>query len=128
MDYSKMSDFEINKAVAESVFIDREGLEVVRSMPARNEITVFADKKGELVCIAAADYCNNAADAWPIIAENGISLIKCTVGSGYWSAEIITDIDEVTDKIFQCQSSFDYQDAKSLRAAMIVYLQLKEAK
>lgn len=74
------------------------------------------------------DPCNNPADAWPIITSAGISLIKCTVDSGCWSAEIITDIDDVTDKLFQCQSSFDYQDVNPLRAAMIVFLKMNEDK
>ncbi|WP_312212382.1 phage protein NinX family protein [Pseudescherichia sp.] len=121
MDYSKMSDFEINKAVAESVFIDREGLEVVRSMPARNEVTVFADKKGELVCIAAADYCNNAAAAWPIITEKNISIIldnptmPCATAN---ARDLFDDANPIVSV------SYD----KPLRAAMIVYLQLQEAK
>lgn len=74
------------------------------------------------------DPCNNPADAWPIIVQSGISLIKCTVGSWCWSAEIITDIDEATDNLFQCQSSFDYQDANPLRSAMIVFLKMNEDK
>ncbi len=73
------------------------------------------------------DPCNNPADAWPIITSTGISLIKCTVDSVCWSAEIITDIDDVTDNLFQCQSSFDYQDENPLRCAMIVFLMMKES-
>lgn len=107
MDYSKLSDFEINCEVS--------------------KLTKDNANNPDSGYLVINDYCNNPADAWPILVENGISLIKCTVGSGYWSAEIITDIDEVTDKLFQCQSSFDYQDANPLRAAMIVYLQMRES-
>ncbi|EAS1994662.1 DUF2591 domain-containing protein [Salmonella enterica] len=56
----------------------------------------------------------------------GFSIVACTADSGYWSAEIITDIDDVTDKIFQCQSLFDYQDANPLLAAMVVFLMMQE--
>ncbi|EAS3168194.1 hypothetical protein DOV11_04120 [Salmonella enterica] len=104
MDYSKLSDHEINVKVG--------------------SVIGFAAKL--MAVNKQTDYCNNPEDAWPIISENGISLIKCTVDSGYWSAEIITDIDDVTDKIFQCQSSFDYQDANPLRAAMVVFLMMQE--
>lgn len=102
-DYASMSDFEINCRVHAEV-MEISGLDSFK----------------------AKDYCNNPSDAWPIIAQSGISLIKCTVGSGCWSAEIITDIDEATDNLFQCQSSSDYQDANPIRAAMIVFLMMRE--
>ncbi|MDT9381180.1 phage protein NinX family protein [Citrobacter freundii] len=116
MDYSKLSDFEINKLIAK-----HEG---VRGFHCEN---VGGGSPLRFTNWKELDYCNNPADAWPVITANGISLLKCTVGSGYWSAEIITDIDEVTDKIFQCQSSFDYQDANPLRAAMIVFLMMQDS-
>lgn len=102
-DYASMSDFEINCRV------HAEAMEI-----------------SGLDSFKAKDYCNNPADAWPIITATGISLIKCTVDSVCWSAEIITDIDDVTDNLFQCQSSFDYQDENPLRCAMIVFLMMKE--
>ncbi|MEU8571718.1 phage protein NinX family protein, partial [Streptomyces pathocidini] len=75
-DYSKMSDFEINKAVAEQLYKDKPSLIVQRDVPSRPAVTVFCDiGDGEIVSILCADYCNNPADAWPIITENNISLI-----------------------------------------------------
>ena len=120
MDYSQLSDQEINIQVARIIHPEREVIESKSRPPSACVIGHLPSKW--------LDYCNNPADAWPIIAGNGISLIKCTVDSGYWSAEIITDIDEVTDQIFNCQSSFDYQDANPLRAAMIVFLMTQDAK
>lgn len=131
MDYSKLSDFEINNLVAISL-----GAKVTDSYRVGEEReTVYYSLGGDEFAIRRGfgninddfDPCQKPNDAWPIISENGISLIKCTVGSGYWSAEIITDIDDVTDKRFQCQSSIDSQDANPLRAAMIVFLMMQES-
>lgn len=113
-DYASMSDQQINREVQKITGI---------GCMSGNGVLIIADGRWRTF-----DPCNNPADAWPIIVQSGISLIKCTVGSGYWSAEIITDIDEATDNLFQCQSSFDYQDANPLRAAMIVFLMMKEPK
>ncbi|MFH2182205.1 DUF2591 family protein [Citrobacter freundii] len=124
MDYSKMSDFEINKRVAD---IAMNGTWHVKPSHPDNDTGGWLYGSNGIQTYDLPDYCNNPAGAWPIIAENGISLIKCTVGSGYWSAEIITDIYDVTDKRFQCQSSFDYQDANPLRAAMIVFLMMQDS-
>lgn len=111
-DYASMSDREINREVQK-----------LTGMGFMSGAGVFIVSDGRW---RAFDPCNNPADAWPIITSAGISLIRCTVDSGCWSAEIITDIDEVTDKLFQCQSSFDYQDVNPLRCAMIVFLMMKE--
>lgn len=119
-DYASMSDAEINASVAKIMFEVNEGI----ATPYSHRPDAYIYHLNGLHSVK--DYCNNPADAWPIIVENGISLIKCTIASGYWSAEIITDIDEATDNLFQCQSSFDYQDANPLRAAMIVFLKMKE--
>ena len=61
------------------------------------------------------NYCNNPADAWPIIVENKISIYAAVLGDsrGEWGAE----------------SSFtDYYHFHNnpLRSAMIVFLMMKE--
>lgn len=70
MDYSQLSDFEINKRVAiatgqniKFIFLDDDD----------NEIGVLVGRKG---CREKKDFdpCNNAADAWPIIESNFIAL------------------------------------------------------
>ena len=125
-DYASMSDFEINRAVGDIIF---GGLWRCRPGTSGNESDSWYYGNADTTFNPLSplpDYCNNPADAYPIIVQSGISLIKCTVGSGCWSAEIITDIDEADDNLFQCQSSFDYQDANPLRAAMIVFLMMKE--
>lgn len=128
-DYASMSDFEINSAVHNALLSEPYSM-----LFMGNDRIEWTSKDGRKIVTdrvpytknGVHDYCNNPADAWPIITATGISLIKCTVDSVCWSAEIITDIDDVTDNLFQCQSSFDYQDENPLRCAMIVFLMMKE--
>lgn len=54
MDYSKMSDFEINRAVSMAMLSKSEN-------PSAKYVAIN-------------DYCNNAADAWPIITKHLICL------------------------------------------------------
>ncbi|MFM7945898.1 phage protein NinX family protein [Hafnia paralvei] len=95
-DYSKMSDFEINKAVAYHI-----GLR-----------TVEMAEDGEF------KPCNNPSDAWPIILSNLIALkpVKLYVGGHRWFAS-------KGDGDF----GLKFADDNPLRAAMIVYLMMKES-
>lgn len=94
-DYSKMSDFEVNKAVAEITGDSRPKVEewgISRTIP---------------------DYCNNPADAWPIILDNSISVIQHEEYQGQpW---------------FACKGRINATNINPLRAAMIVFLMMKEA-
>jgi hypothetical protein len=70
------------------------------------------------------DYCNNPADAWPIIDDSNIALIP-SGGFGWVAVSNLTlngessYIDERLDDCFQCE---DWR----LRAAMIVFLMMQE--
>lgn len=92
MDYSKMSDFEIN------------------SLVSRRDSPRFP-----------RNYCNNPADAWPIITENNISIIldnptmPCATAN---ARDLFDDADPVVHVAYD----------KPLRAAMVVYLMMQEAK
>lgn len=123
-DYSNMSDFEINKAVAEELFKERLSLIVKRDVPSRPAVTVFADiGNGEIVSITCADYCNNPANAWTIIVKHGISL---THDYGEWESEACLDLPigaHGTDEL----CSVGGIDKNPLRAAMIAFLLLKES-
>ena len=110
-DYSKMSDFEINKAVALSL-----GIEVVEW---NGKIFGGVERKIDNVTsvIAVIDYCNNPSDALPVIHENRISLrpddmYEEAPHSGYWRADNETGN--------HCHHE------NPLRAAMIAYLLMKE--
>ncbi|CBX44566.1 hypothetical protein P88_00550 [Erwinia phage phiEt88] len=89
MDYSKLSDYEINCEVGRSICISDYLL-------ARNE---------------QKNYCNNPADAWPIIVSSGISLRK--LHNGKWRG------------INEWGVSHQQDDDKPFRAAMIVYLMMQ---
>ncbi|WP_444859210.1 phage protein NinX family protein [Serratia sp. (in: enterobacteria)] len=116
-DYSKINDFEINKAVAEQLYKDKPSLIVQRDVPSRPAVTVFCDiGDGEIVSILCADYCNNPADAWPIIVANEIGVVPSKSSNTYaWdlSGGMLKGIKHVDDN--------------PLRAAMIVFLMMKDA-
>ena len=107
MDYSKMSDFEINKAVA-----------IARGTLIRKGKSLsLYQVEGLDLC---TDFCNSWADAGPIIQQNNISLLKCermdewVAGSSYWVGGAEWSVDWLSD------------DKNPLRAAMIVYLMMHD--
>ena len=106
-DYSKMSDFEINKAVALSL-----GIEVVEWS---GKIFGGVERKIDNVTsvIGVIDYCNNPSDAWPIIVENKIWIQPDMVGDGFWHC-------------MDCNDDIHAKDRNPLRAAMAVYLMMKD--
>ncbi|TXE41410.1 DUF2591 domain-containing protein [Serratia marcescens] len=106
-DYSKMSDYEINTAVATSQFGNwRADADICKRITSKS-----------------IDYCNNPADAWPIIVENGISLYH---DNGNWQAEMTYDAPVGAFGTDETCSKF-VDDKKPLRAAMIVFLMMKDA-
>lgn len=121
MDYSKLSDFEINCLVAEATGhspLDAE--HGYAGLQAEGDITA-AIVRGPRK-IGAFDPCNNPADAWPIIVEHEISMIK-DIGIYSWCA---------TDKAYWCdgcewQISQEIMDANPLRAAMIIFLMMQDS-
>ena len=106
-DYCKMSDFEINKAVALSL-----GIEVVEW---DGKIYGVLERKIDNVTsvIGVIDYCNNPSDAWPIIVDNKIWIQPDMVGDGFWHC-------------MDCNDDIRAKDKNPLRAAMIVYLMMKD--
>lgn len=127
MDYSKLSDFEINKLVARAL----DGLSV-------NDSTTDVDcylsaNKSNCVKWYKVDFddpsefelfnpCNDPSDAWPIILKHEISLIDPTSAGldGEWTAS----------KFYPSISKDDveHDNENPLRAAMIVYLMMQEDK
>lgn len=109
IDYSKMSDYEINWRVAEE-----SGLSVDHNATVTLPQTYCGhDENGCKYEWGMRDYCNNPADAWPIIIENKITIMAASVGDK-WMAQ-----------------AFNYSIAdigtRPLRAAMIVFLTMKDA-
>ncbi|EGT4280903.1 protein ninX [Cronobacter malonaticus] len=105
MDYSQLDDTEITIRVGETFgwnpyFINGDGS------------VVFRDDRGRLK--GRKDYCNNPADAWPIIVQNRISIIN--LDEDEWGARGVAD----------CNSKRVIHE-NSLRAAMIVFLMMQES-
>ena len=110
-DYSKMSDFEINKAVAACL-----GAEV---QEWNGKIFGGVERKIDNVTsvIGVIDYCNNTSDAWPVVLGNRISLrpddmYEEAPHGGYWRADN--------------EAGHHCHHENPLRAAMIVYLMMKD--
>lgn len=128
MDYSQLSDFEINKRVAVA-----EGLSVnmffdvdeayargpVWTAPSGNYYQGIKSSKGN-----PFDPCNDPADAWPIIVDNEISLNS--YGSA-WEASFEHDAPIGAFGTDETVTS-GYEHRNPLRAAMIVFLMMQDAK
>ena len=111
--YSEMSDFEINKLVAEKL-----GLKI----KCLANVVMTSDKTCYYQTCIETDYCNNPSDAWPIILEYKIGID--TIG-----------IKGDEDRVWWAELTFDVygdnhyaEDKNPLRAAMIVYLMMEDEK
>jgi hypothetical protein len=116
MNYELMSDFEINKAVATAwLSCDYDFNEKEKTVDLVGYVTYLGghgipderlEKYGEF------SPCNNASDAWAIIAENGISVVFM---GGEWECHALVNNDE----------SFNTKHKNLRRAAMIVFLMMQ---
>lgn len=108
-DYSAMSDFDIQQEVLQKTW---------GKHPVRLLGKMMLD-----IMLSDYDPCNNTADAWPIVDENNISII-----SDHPELRIATS--SVNSLMNEIYSEYYFQSAheNGLRAAMIVYLQMMEAK
>lgn len=127
MDYSKLSDFEIDKAVADALGLDYD-IAIMFVSPVDkikgNHVEEYVRKK----ITSNEKHWKRFSptripnDAWPIISGHNISIMyvealsKWCAGSPYWvdGCEWQLDIDVV--------------DENPLRAAMILFLMMQEAK
>ena len=118
MDYSQLSDFEINKRVSDVFWPDiNKSPECNNKTFPQNSSVVYKDNGyGGF----SRDYCNNPADSWPIIVNNQISLMyeeaigKWCAGKPYW-------VDGC-----EWQLDIDVMEANPLRAAMMVFLMIQD--
>ncbi|WP_274094893.1 phage protein NinX family protein [Klebsiella pneumoniae] len=65
-----------------------------------------------------ADYCNNPADAWPIIDENNITIINDNPSLRFAVSEVAA--------YFNGSNHIWSAHKNGLRAAMIVFLKMQE--
>ncbi|MCL8323659.1 DUF2591 domain-containing protein [Providencia thailandensis] len=103
--YTELSDFEINKKVAEKLGLAYEVTRygVVTRMSNKEQWREF-------------NPCNNPADAMPIIIENKISMYFVSDDIGWAARDSDTDYGEL-----ECI------DKNYYRAAMILFLLMKDA-
>lgn len=121
-DYASMSDFEINSAVHNALLDKPYEL----TFHGGGKITWKDKERGgvwETGIVGYTknglhDYCNNPADAWPIIVENGITL--AFQDGNWWADNLAYWVDGVEWSIG------GIIDKNPLRAAMIVFLMMKE--
>ncbi|HFL4812328.1 TPA: phage protein NinX family protein [Escherichia coli] len=128
MDYSQLSDFEINVAVFEAIHNGSPDYK-----EGKNGAMVFISFEGDIVNGDAVEVevergsfnpCANPADAYPIITENKISTMWMTAEKE-WCAWSGGDLEEgcwewgnIPDYCFCGESP--------LRAAMIVFLMMQD--
>ena len=112
MDYSKMSDFQINMAVHGCL-----GLDLHDCTEVAGSLTKIRSTGGHCV-----DYCNNPADAWQIIQENGISINHC---NGVWEASFEWDAPVGAFGTYETVTT-STEHKNPLRAAMVAYLMMRE--
>lgn len=118
MDYSALSDKEINKRVAFALGCREVVPDIFMDDDRRYE---FEKPKNKSAGRFYFDPCNAVTDAWPIIVENGISIVRhdtgmwCADGGAYWVDGVEWQIDGV------CHPN-------PLRAAMVAFLMMQEDK
>jgi len=112
MDYSKLSDFEINLKLAHIIL----GKDNYDWNPDKKEVYLAGVDGGELLPNGYFDPCNNPADAWPILLENHIAVVpyRHTLPQAWPTA-------------FGMASKFTTEHANPLRAGMIVFLMMQES-
>ena len=112
MDYSQLSDFEINKRVFKAI-VGAIPLGYPHNADGRS---VGNESNGNYRWY---DYCNNPEDAEPIIVENRIGIIPAPE-NGLWKT--------AHRKVGSDSTPYHMtQDENPLRAAMIVFLMMQDA-
>lgn len=117
MDYSVLHDAEINMKVCSALGL---GLSSYARIIRQDDATILLDDNKTLV-----DYCNNPADAWPIITENRIAIIPDSA-EGEWVA-----FNEFTlyegDWMFASDPAHHSNGKNPLRCAMESFLMMQES-
>lgn len=102
-DYSAMSDYDINLLVNRSLGLKHYPNEEKKVIEVFGDIVIF-------------EPCNNPADAWPIIVANKIWLRELY---GNWDCKGFPSPPHPCGQV-------QFSDTNPLRAAMIVYLMMKD--
>ncbi|EOI5740712.1 phage protein NinX family protein [Cronobacter turicensis] len=119
MDYSQLSDFEINGMVASLTQSPGDHTQT-SNKTFIHEYAEIGGIKGLCIGWKEFDPCNNPADAWPIIHDNRISLVVDDT-TDEWSSALVNDFSD--DIAFQHSNA----NKNPLRAAMITFLLMQES-
>ncbi|EEZ6654967.1 DUF2591 family protein [Escherichia coli] len=123
MDYSQLSDFEINVAVFEAIHNGSPDYK-----EGENGDMVFVSFEGDIVNGDAVEVevergsfnpCANPADAWPVIAKHQISICAYERNNTGMKNEYWWEADRFCE--------FITIDNNPLRSAMIVFLMMQDA-
>ena len=118
-DYSKMSDFEINKWIA--IELAPNGyIGINESTRSDSEVVITTENGEGCTKNSYVDYCNNPSDAWPIIHGNDI-MLNPNCADELWKAE--QGFREKPSGFYDVATAYN---KNPLRAAMIVYLMMKD--
>lgn len=117
--YTELSDFEINKKVANLVL---NGYYIASE--EKQEIYLATMDGGDFLPIAYFDPCDNPSNAMPIIIENKIAIFPMNaLGVKYWCAA--SDFKDIGEK--EIVWGLESNNQNPLRAAMELFLMLKDA-
>lgn len=121
MDYSQLSDFEINVMVGK--IVSKDGLSIIASdgNAVIHEYADCGEFKGICLGWKVFDPCNNPADAWPIINENNITIINDHPEIRY----AVNNLNAYRNGDRGCIAK---SHSNGFRAAMIVFLMMQDAK
>lgn len=119
MDYSKLSDFEINKRVATSL-----GYRLYKDGSSNQHNHVSVEDYGKCGSISM-EWCNNSEEAWSVIYKNKISIMWMTEEK-QWCAWANGELEEGCWEWKYCPDDYSHDD-NPLRAAMIVFLMMQES-
>jgi len=106
-----MSDFEINKLVAE-IAIDKDV--DIQTIGTKGLELYVVNTSGLLPTMDSLDYCNNPSDMWPLIIEKEISI-------NFRARKNLLPVAKMINS-----DSNDVIHSNPLRAAAIVYLLMQE--
>lgn len=123
IDYSQLSDFEINKRVSDVFWPDiTKSPECEnKTFPQNSSVVYMKNGYGGF----SRDYCNNPADAWPIIVGHKLSLINAD--DEWLCVPDDVAVDGTTgDEVQMIYSGDGHVHANPLRAAMIVFLEMQK--
>ncbi|MCT4708791.1 DUF2591 domain-containing protein [Enterobacteriaceae bacterium H11S18] len=118
-DYSQMSDADINLRIAKIMHPGKEFTLAYSFGQPQGPMVQWIQGYGEFLKL---DYCNNPADAWPVITENKISIMFDSTDPKYEG-----EYHQWCDAISPCQNFGIQHQSNPLRAAMIVFLMMKDA-